>query len=168
MKVERYYLEINSLQDLKKVICPDQNLILEKVHPPNVELNKFFYKNIGKKHRWVDRLVWDNLKWISYLNNKKVHTYILKLKKEMAGYFEVIFDQSTNSAEIAYFGILENYMGKKFGGYMLSEAIKKCFEQNSKRVWVHTCTLDHKNALQNYINRGMKIFKEENITLNLN
>ena len=167
MKVERYYLEINSLQSLKKVDSPDRKLLLEKVNPPNIEINKFFYKNIGKNHRWIDRLVWDNLKWTSYLNNKNVHTYVLKLDKEFVGYFEVISDQSTNSSEIAYFGILENYIEKKFGGFMLSEAIKKCFELYSKRVWVHTCTLDHKNALKNYINRGMKIFKEENINLNL-
>ena len=167
MKVERYYLEINSLQSLKKVDSPDQKLLLEKVNPPNIEINKFFYKNIGKNHRWIDRLVWDNLKWTSYLNNKNVHTYVLKLDKEFVGYFEVISDQSTNSSEIAYFGILDNYIEKKFGGFMLSEAIKKCFELYSKRVWVHTCTLDHKNALKNYINRGMKIFKEENINLNL-
>ena len=60
---------------------------------------------------------------------------------------------------------LNDYIGKKFGGYLLSEAIKKCFELNSKRVWVHTCTLDHKNALDNYLKRGMKIFKEETINI---
>ena len=75
MKVERYYLEINSLQNLKIVDSPNQKLLLEKVDPPNIEINKFFYKNIGKNHRWIDRLVWDNLKWTSYLNNKNVHTY---------------------------------------------------------------------------------------------
>ena len=124
MKVERYYLEINSLQNLKIVDSPNQKLLLEKVDPPNIEINKFFYKNIGKNHRWIDRLVWDNLKWTSYLNNKNVHTYVLKLDKEFVGYFEVISDQSTNSSEIAYFGILDNYIEKKFGGFMLSEAIK--------------------------------------------
>ena len=79
MKVHRYYLEINSLKNLNQAISPDQNLILKKVDPPDIELNKFFYKNVGKNHRWVDRLVWDNLKWMSYLENESVHTYILKL-----------------------------------------------------------------------------------------
>ena len=165
MKVNRYYLEINSLKNLNQVISPDQNLILEKVNPPDIELNKFFYKNVGKNHRWVDRLVWNNLKWMSYLENKNVHTFILKLNEELVGYFEVINDFSTSSSEIAYFGILDDYIGKKFGSYFLSEAIKKCFELNSKKVWVHTCSLDHKHALKNYLNRGMKIFKEETINL---
>ena len=165
MKVHRYYLEINSLKNLNQAISPDQNLILKKVDPPDIELNKFFYKNVGKNHRWVDRLVWNNLKWMSYLENKNVHTFILKLNEELVGYFEVINDFSTSSSEIAYFGILDDYIGKKFGSYFLSEAIKKCFELNSKKVWVHTCSLDHKHALKNYLNRGMKIFKEETVNL---
>ena len=73
--------------------------------------------------------------------------------------------KKTNTTEIAYFGILSDYIGKKFGAYLLSEAIKKCFEFNVDRVWVHTCTLDHKNALNNYLNRGMKVFREETINL---
>ena len=166
MKVNRYYLEIKSINDLNEVNCPDQNLKIEIVDPPNIELNKFFYKNIGKNHRWVDRLVWDNLKWSSYLENKNVNTYLLKSDKDLVGYFEVIADQKTNSSEIAYFGILENYIGKRFGAFFLSEAIKKCFENKTNRVWVHTCTLDHKNAIKNYLKRGMKIFKEETINVN--
>ena len=165
MKVHRYYLEINSLKNLNQSISPDQSLILKKVDPPDIELNKFFYKNVGKNHRWVDRLAWNNLKWMSYLENKNVHTFILKLNEELVGYFEVVNDFSTSSSEIAYFGILDDYIGKKFGSYFLSEAIKKCFELNSKKVWVHTCSLDHKHALKNYLNRGMKIFKEETINL---
>ena len=166
MKVNRFYLEIKSLKSLNEVICPNEELILEKVSPPNIEINKFFYKNIGQKHRWVDRLIWDNLKWVSYIENNNVYTYILKLKDDLVGYFEIINDENSKSSEIAYFGILENFIGKKIGGYFLSEAIKICFNNYSNRVWVHTCTLDHKNALKNYLKRGMKIFREETININ--
>ena len=127
MKVNRYYLEIKSINDLNEVNCPDQNLKIEIVDPPNIELNKFFYKNIGKNHRWVDRLVWNNLKWSSYLENKNVNTYLLKSDKDLVGYFEVIVDQKTNSSEIAYFGILENYIGKKFGAFFFIRSNKKMF-----------------------------------------
>ena len=165
MKVDRYYLEINSLKNLNQVESPNKDLIIQKVTPPDIELNKFFYKNIGKNHRWIDRLIWSNLKWISYLENNNVHTYIMKLNEDLVGYFEIIQNTSIKSSEIAYFGILDNYIGKKIGGYLLTEAIKKCFEFKSQKVWVHTCTLDHKNALSNYLNRGMKIFKEETINI---
>ena len=74
---------------------------------------------------------------------------------------ELIFHPEKNETEIAYFGILEEYQNKKLGSYLLSAAIKNSFKEKPKRVWVHTCSLDHKNALKNYISRGMKIFKTE-------
>ena len=144
---------------------PFSDLYLEKVNQPNFQLNKFFYKEIGKKHSWTDRLVWDEKKWIDYLEDSRVNTYILKHNNDFIGYFEQIFDKNNLDCEIAYFGILEEYIGKKLGGYLLSEAIKISFNIGSKRIWVHTCSLDHKNALQNYLSRGMKVFKSE--TLNL-
>ena len=164
-QVERSYLEISSINELMEKNKPFNDLYLEKVNPPDFQLNKFFYKEIGKKHSWTDRLVWNDKKWIDYLENSGVSTYILKHKKDFIGYFEQIFDKDKLDCEIAYFGILEEYIGKKLGGYLLSEAIKLSFNIGSKRIWVHTCSLDHKNALQNYLSRGMKVFKSE--TLNL-
>ena len=160
-EVKRNYLEINSLQDLKEGNKPSKDYILSVINPINFQLNKFFYKTIGKNHKWVDRLSWSEEKWITYVSSGKVKTYVLKFKDDLVGFFELIFHSEKNEIEIAYFGILEEYQNKKLGSYLLSEAIKKSFENKVNRVWVHTCSLDHKNALKNYISRGMKIFKTE-------
>ena len=164
-EVKRNYLEINSLKDLNQGSKPSDDYSLNLLCPINFQLNKFFYKNIGNKHKWVDRLIWTEEKWIEYLSSKNVKTYVLKYKKDLVGFFELIYHQEKKETEIAYFGILEEYQNKKLGSYLLSEAIKKAFKGNIDRVWVHTCSLDHKNALNNYIARGMKIFKSE--TLNI-
>ena len=164
-KVERSYLEIKSLQDLKKAPKPIEDYSINLLDPVNFQLNKFFYKNIGKKHRWIDRLVWMESQWIDYVTDKKVKTYVLKHKDNLAGFFELIFHSENKEVEIAYFGILEEYQGKKLGSYLLYEAIKTSFENDINRLWVHTCTLDHKNALNNYIARGMKIFETETIII---
>jgi len=161
--VKRNYLEIKSLKDLFELSKPSEKLKIELVDTPDFQLNKFFYKQIGKKLNWIDRLVWSDNKWINYLNNQNVSTYILKEENNLVGYYEQIFDKEKLDCEIAYFGILEEYIGKKFGGYLLSEAIKNAFKLNCKRIWVHTCSLDHRHALKNYLSRGMKIFKSENI-----
>ena len=162
-KVERNYLEINFLKDLKDVPLFLKKFSIALVDPADFQLNKFFYKNIGKNHHWVDRLAWNEKQWIDYVSDKKIKTYVLKNKKDFAGYFELIFHPDKNEVEIAYLGLLEEYHNKKLGSYLLSEAIKNAFLDNPKRVWVHTCSLDHKNALKNYIARGMKIFKTENV-----
>ena len=164
-EVKRNYLEINSINDLKEGNYPSENYLLILVDPINFQLNKFFYKNVGKNHYWVDRLIWTDKQWIDYTSNKKVKTYILKNKNDLVGYFELILHKDINEVEIAYLGLLEEYHNKKLGSYLLSSAIKKSFLEQPKRVWVHTCSLDHKNALSNYIARGMKIFKKETISI---
>ena len=158
-KIDRYYLEITSIKNLKDKDKPSDKTILELVDNKNYELNEFFYKQIGKKHQWGDRLVWQEKDWIKYVSNENLKTYILKEDEELVGYFELIFDK--NECEIAYFGILEEYIGKSLGGYLLSEAIKIAFKKKVKRIWVHTCSLDHQNAILNYQARGMNIFKTE-------
>ena len=135
------------------------------LRPINFQLNKFFYKNIGKKHNWVDRLIWTEKQWEEYTTNKNVKTYVLKIKEDIAGYFELISHPDQNEVEIAYLGLLEEYHNKKLGSYLLSSAIRNSFIENPKRVWVHTCSLDHKNALNNYLSRGMKVFKTETISI---
>ena len=165
-KVERNYLEINSLTDLKNSRTPPKEFHVKLVKPVDFQLNKFFYKNVGKKHSWIDRLVWSDAQWIKYTSDPKVETYILNVKNDLAGYFELIFHAEPQEIEIAYFGLLKEYHNKKLGGYLLSAAIKKSFSRNFiKRVWVHTCTLDHENALKNYLARGMKIYKKETVKI---
>jgi ribosomal protein S18 acetylase RimI-like enzyme len=164
-EVERNYLEINSINDLNEVFKPNKDCSLSLLEPINFQLNKFFYKNIGKKHKWTDRLVWTEAQWIDYVSSKKVRTYIFKYQNDLAGFFELIFHSNEKEVEIAYFGLLEEFQNKKLGSYLLSQAIKKSFKNKIKRVWVHTCSLDHKNALKNYIARGMKIFKSETILI---
>tara|TARA_A100001015_G_C14573817_1_gene550178 strand:- start:28 stop:417 length:390 start_codon:yes stop_codon:yes gene_type:complete len=125
----------------------------------------FFYKNIGRNHKWIDRLNWTETQWIDYVSNKNVKTFIFKKKEDLVGFFELIIHLEKQEIEIAYLGLLEEYQNKKLGSYLLSQAIKKSFKYNVNRVWLHTCSLDHKNALNNYIARGMKIFKRETVII---
>ena len=160
-EVKRSYLEITSLKDLQESEQPSEDYLVDLIEPTDFQLNKFFYKNIGKKHKWVDRLIWTEEQWIEYVSNKNVKTFVLKNKKDLVGFFELIIHYEKKEVEIAYFGILEEYQNKKLGSYLLSDAIKKSFQENVDRVWLHTCSLDHKHALNNYLSRGMKIFKSE-------
>ena len=160
-EVKRSYLEINSLKDLQESEKPSDDYIVKLIEPTDFQLNKFFYKNIGKNHKWIDRLIWSEEQWIKYVSSKNVKTFVLKNNKDLVGFFELIIHFEKKEVEIAYFGILEEYQNKKLGSFLLSDAIKKSFHENVDRVWLHTCSLDHKNALNNYLLRGMKIFKSE-------
>ena len=160
-RIYRNFLEIKSIKFLKEKNKPNKDLKIEKLEIDNFQINKFFYKQIGKDYSWKDRLIWTDNKWVKYVKDKNVHTYILKKNVDFVGFFELIHHESKNEIEIAYFGILSEYFDQGIGGFMLSEAIKSSFSFNVNRVWVHTCSLDHSNALKNYLARGMKIYLNE-------
>jgi len=164
-EIERNYLEINSLEELNETNILSEDYSIKIVEPRDFQLNKFFYKNVGKNHHWIDRLIWTDQQWSNYTSDNKVKTYILKNKDDLAGYFELISHKDKKEVEIAYLGLLEEYYNKKLGSYLLSTAIRNSFSDKTKRVWVHTCSLDHQNALNNYLSRGMKIFKKETISI---
>ena len=161
----RNYLEIKSLNQLSEIKKSGDNYSLNQVIPNDFQLNKFFYKQIGKNYQWVDRLIWTDKNWIEYVSSPNLFTFVLKNNDDIAGFFELMYHKDKLETEIAYFGLLKEYIGKKLGGYMLSEAIKKSFSYNVKRVWVHTCSLDHKNAIKNYLSRGMKIYNTETVNI---
>ena len=120
-KIERYYLEINSIKNLNIKTSPSNNLTLKETSKNVFDLNKFFYKQIGKNHQWVDRLTWQDKNWIDYVSNQNLKTFVLLMNNEYIGYFELIFDKS--DCEIAYFGVLEEFIGKGYGGFLLSKAL---------------------------------------------
>jgi ribosomal protein S18 acetylase RimI-like enzyme len=164
--IVRTYLHIFSKSNLINANCKNQNLEVILEEKPTIDFCKFFYKEIGRDLFWRDRLKWSNQEWLDYINNDFFKLYVLKYNNKLAGYYELLYDPKTSSMEIPYFGIFKEFYGKGIGGYLLTDAILTSFNQKINKVWVHTCTLDHPNALKNYLARGMKIFKTEKIFFN--
>ncbi len=133
---------------------------LRKCHTPLPELNRFLYATVGAPWTWYMRLTWTWQEWYDYLSKDTVHTWIAYDQGTPIGYFE-LEEQSAGAVEVAYFGLLPEFVGKGFGKSLLEDAIDKGWQLASSRVWLHTCTLDHPNALPNYLRRGFKVFKEE-------
>ena len=81
------------------------------------------------------------------------------------GYYELHRPDGEN-AEIRYFGLAPQFLDKGFGGPLLSQAIRSAWEwPGTRRVWVHTCSLDHPAALANYQARGLQLYKQEHEAL---
>jgi GNAT superfamily N-acetyltransferase len=81
----------------------------------------------------------------------------------LIGFYEQEFHKTKNEIELIQMGVLKEYQGKKFGSLLLKHIIYEGFNKNVERIWVHTCSLDHKHALDNYLSKGFSIFKEESI-----
>ena len=161
-RVQRYFLEIKDFSKLIDLNLPENHKIILD-DKKDFQLNKFFYKQIGIDHYWRDRLLWSDKEWFEYVSNKNLETHVLKNGDDLIGYYEQEYHPELNEVELINMGILKEFRGQKLGSTLLNHAIASASRKNPNRMWVHTCSLDHKHALQNYKSKGFEIFKEEEI-----
>jgi GNAT superfamily N-acetyltransferase len=155
-----YHLEMTEPSMLRPSKRPAPRLDIRRAELPSPELNRFLYTAVGGNWFWRDRLSWSYERWLTYLNRPEIETWIAYLAGTPAGYTE-LEAQPGGSVEIAYFGLLPQFIGHGVGGTLLTTAIRRAWATGAQRVWVHTCSLDHPHALNNYKARGMRLFKEE-------
>ena len=152
-----YYLEMTSPQHLHEKRKP-RNIEILEAEIKQFKCNKFLYQLVGGDWNWIDKLSLSDEDWKRYAENENLRTWVAYFKGSIAGYYE-LEKQSNYNVEIAYFGLAPGFIGKGFGGYLLSHAVKSAWEwSGTKRVWVHTCTLDHESALSNYRARGFQVY----------
>jgi len=159
-QVTTYYLELHSLAELTPSDTEVSDLEIREARIACPELGRFLYTAVGLAWGWTDRLSWPYSKWLAHLERPEVEVWIAYLGGVIAGYVERE-RQPEESVEIAYFGLLRQFMGRGIGGLLLSDAVERAFRDGAKRVWVHTCSLDSPQAMENYRARGFVLFNEE-------
>jgi GNAT superfamily N-acetyltransferase len=158
-KVTTTYLELTSPADLVPKQSPRDDVKILQAKIPSPELNRFLYVAVGREWAWNDRLPMSREKWLAYLDRPELETWVMYVSGTPAGYFELEM-QPGESVEICYFGLLPDFVGLGLGGHLLTAAVERGWERGAKRVWLHTCTLDHPSALANYQARGFRVFRE--------
>jgi GNAT superfamily N-acetyltransferase len=152
-------LEMTSRAELRPARSGERAYQLVRVEIPCPELNRCLYAAVGARYAWFGRLGWDFARWLKYLRGP-VETWVAYVQGTPAGYFE-LEQQAQGSTEIAFFGLMPGFVGKGLGGQLLADAIARAWDAGASRVWVHTCDLDHPQALRNYEARGLRVFKVE-------
>ena len=154
-------LELTSPDQVVPAARPDLDLTLMQAWLLSPELSRFLYTAVGGHWYWIDRLPWTYQQWLDWHGRPGVETWVLYVEGTPAGYFEL--DASVPvEVELASFGLLPGFIGRRLGGWLLTEALRRAWALGPDRVWVHTCSLDGPHALANYRARGMQLFKEEN------
>lgn len=154
-----YYLEMTSASDLQAKPQRHDLQIIE-CEVPQALFNKFLYQLVGASWEWGDLDTWHDADWQALVEQDCHRTWVAYHRGAIAGYYELYRPDGRNS-EIRYFGLAPQFIGCGFGGALLSHAALSAWEwPGTERVWVHTCTLDHPAALQNYQARGFRIYKQ--------
>lgn len=130
------------------------------VEIPSPELSRFFYSAVGADWWWYSRLPWSEAEWTAWVDRPALQTWVGYLQGTPVGYFE-LEAQPGPEVELVYFGLLPQFIGRGIGAELLCEAVTCAWASAPRRVWVHTCTLDHPRALPGYQARGFEIYREE-------
>lgn len=154
------YLEMNGQREFIER-TDSKGLEIVEAEIKEYRFNRYLYSLVGEQWNWTEKRDFTDQQWKEYAEASNLRTWVAYYKGSIAGYFELSTDAESN-VQIAYFGLAPKFIGKGFGGYLLSYAIKSAWQTcGAKRVWVHTCTLDHPNALKNYQSSGLKIYRVE-------
>ena len=170
-EVTRSYVELVSLSQLVPGQAPDWPAALERIAPCSVVLWRALYRQIGAPWHWHDRDAWTDTTLAAHLERSDIRIYRMTADlgpdwNDVAGFFE-LERHADGSVEIAYIGLDQHILGRRLGGWLVSEAVRAAFTWGARRVWLHTCTLDAPAALPNYLARGFVITQVETYTTTL-
>jgi GNAT superfamily N-acetyltransferase len=162
MSIVTTYLEMHSPDQLRPKRCTDERFLIQEKIERDWRFNRDLYLGVGRMWSWNDKRVWCDEQWKEYGLAPELRTFAAYYELSLAGYCELRRDDG-DGVEIAYFGLLPEFIGRGLGGALLTSAIEEAWRTSSSvnRVWVHTCNLDHPAALSNYQARGMVIYKQE-------
>lgn len=154
------YLEMRSPAQLRPSRRADPKFEIRELEQPDWRFNRDLYFAVGEQWRWFDKRGWSDGQWNQYAGAPELRTFAAFYDDVLAGYYE-LRSQDGDAVEIAYFGLLPQFIGRGLGGALLTNAIETAWKTlpPPARVWVHTCNRDHPGALTNYLARGLKIYR---------
>ncbi|MER5525566.1 GNAT family N-acetyltransferase [Streptomyces sp. NPDC002677] len=164
--VTTWYLEQTSPADLLPAAAPDGDAVrIVRAEVTSPEFSRFLYASVGGDITWTDRLSWSYARWQEHLGRPGVENWVAYDRGTPAGYVE-LDPQDDGVVEIAYFGLIPAFRGRRIGGHLLSYGAARAWDlaerwdgrPPTKRVWVHTCSLDGEHAMANYQRRGFQLF----------
>jgi ribosomal protein S18 acetylase RimI-like enzyme len=166
MQATRTYLELTSRTQFKPAFGDFPDVAIAHAPRPQPALYRMCYRSVGEAFHWRDRWDWSDEEIAEHVASPHIHLYVatrLKGRQEaqLAGWYELREVPEERSIEIAYFGIMAGEFGRGFGKHLLSHAVREAWARKPERVWLHTCTLDHPNALPNYVARGFTPYRTE-------
>lgn len=160
VEVVRTHLELRDLAGLRPARLPTEPVALRLHRPIRAAEYRALYSLVGERWLWRDRLMWTDAELDRYLSSPDVFVWTLNVGGAMAGYFELQRHQDA-TVELMYFGLVESFIGRGLGGWLLTRAAEEAFAIGAQRMILNTCTLDSPRALPNYLARGFSIMRED-------
>src|SRR3979490_149052 len=160
IEVTRTYLEMRDPAPVQAPRSDDPRIRVEQMPECPASFFRYLYVEVGRNYHWIDRLPWTDEEIVAHTNQPEISLWLMTEDGANAGYFELRRCED-GSIEVAYFGLLPQFIGRGLGKHLLTCAVEPAWGAGANRVWLHTCTLDDPAAMPNYLKRGFRLFKSE-------
>ncbi len=160
VEVTRTYLHLAQPEDLNPARVNDARVRIDCVAECPASFYRYLYSEVGRFYHWIDRFPWTDEQIRAHLARLEITLWVMYCEGAPSGYFE-LERYEDGSIEIAYFGLMQEFLGRGLGKHLLTVAAEQAWSDGANRVWLHTCTLDDAAAMPNYLKRGFKPFKHE-------
>lgn len=165
LDVEITHLEMLARPERARLATPmGPALALIRAERPTLSYYRYLYDGVGRPWLWYERRVMNDERLAAILDDPKVQLTVLYLGGVPAGFYE-LDNRIAGSVELAYFGLMPEFIGRRLGPFLLDRAIAAAWALQPMRVWVHTCSLDHPKALPIYQRAGFVPFRRERIRI---
>lgn len=153
------YLEMVDRPTRPTVPAPSRpRTSLVRAENPSVAFYRFLYDSVGGPWTWMERRLMDDDTLRATITAPDVEIYVLWADGVPAGFGEINRGVKADEVEITYFGLMPDYIGLGLGWYFINATIDIAWASEPRRIWVHTCDLDHPRAIGNYQKAGFKVF----------
>jgi GNAT superfamily N-acetyltransferase len=133
---------------------------LQRIARPDPDTYRSIYRKVGDEWVWFSRIVMGDDELTSIIRHPDVEVYGLKVGQEIEGLLELDF-RMTGEAELAFFGVGSSLIGGGAARWLMNRALELAWQRPITRFWVHTCTMDHPNAIAFYMRSGFVPFRRQ-------
>jgi GNAT superfamily N-acetyltransferase len=161
VEVTVYYLEMLA-PSLRLVPAPRDGLTVLHIQAPTLPYYRSLYNAVGNDFYWLSRRKMSDEALAAIISDPRNEMHVLNVDGTAAGFAELDRRQP-DEIELVQFGLISDFIGQGLGKWFLQWTIDKAWSYETKRFWLHTCTLDHPAALPNYTKAGFVLYKQEAI-----
>lgn len=155
-EVTTTYLEMLAPPRSSPREAPPATLVM-RCEQPTAAFYRFLYEGVGGAWQWHDRRKLADPELLAAIRSPGIEIHVLYNRGTPAGYSELNFSQR-GQAKLEYFGLFPEFIGHGLGIWFLDWTVRQAWRPGMRRLWVHTCTLDHPSALPVYQKVGFQVY----------
>mgnify|MGYP002632031846 CR=1 FL=1 len=139
---------------------PRGGLALRRVTNPQVDWYLRLYRAVGEDWLWATRLFLTERDLAAIIQDPAITIYAICDGEREIGIVELDWREAPD-CEVVFFGLVADALGQGLGRWAMAEVQRLAFSNGARRLWLHTCTLDHPGAVQFYQAQGFHAFMRE-------